>query len=139
MSTPTSSTPKYNIRNPLPLSASQEAEVKQLYYKRVRTLCAPEIKAFAECAVNRTVTATWVCRTQRLAMNSCMVAHAKPEEEDRAREEWFAGHEERRRVKEQELAKVERRREEVIRMMREDERRRGEAEAQKGGNSNSKR
>ncbi|KAI9368099.1 hypothetical protein BJX61DRAFT_546857 [Aspergillus egyptiacus] len=130
-STPPSPSPKYNLRNPLPLSASQEAEVKQLYYKRVRAHCAPEIKdrgeektAFAECAVNRTVTATWVCRTQRLAMNSCMVAHAKPEEEDRAREEWFATHEERRRAKEAEMARVEKRREEVIRLMREDEERR---------------
>ncbi|KAL4970483.1 uncharacterized protein BDV14DRAFT_44430 [Aspergillus stella-maris] len=118
---------KYNLRNPLPLSATQEAEVKQLYYKRVRALCAPEIKAFAECAVNRTVTATWVCRAQRLAMNSCMVEHAKPEEEDKAREEWFAGHEERRRLKNEELERVEKRREEVIRMMREDERRQKEA------------
>ncbi|KAL4909743.1 cytochrome c oxidase biogenesis protein Cmc1 like-domain-containing protein [Aspergillus multicolor] len=125
----TTTNTKYNLRNPLPLSASQEAEVKQLYYKRVRSLCAPEIKAFAECAVNRTVTATWVCRTQRLAMNSCMVEHAKPEEEDRAREEWFAGHEERRKAKQAELDKVERRREEVIRMMREDERRQAEAKA----------
>lgn len=149
--------PKYNLRNPLPLSAAQEAEVKQLYYKRVRSFCAPEIKglfpsllsipvacppksihmlglecltnfwtAFAECAVNRTVTATWVCRTQRLAMNSCMIEHAKPEEEDRAREEWFATHAERKRAKEEETARVERRREEVIRMMREDDRRQAE-------------
>ncbi|RDW90054.1 uncharacterized protein DSM5745_01829 [Aspergillus mulundensis] len=131
----TTTNPKYNLRNPLPLSASQEAEVKQLYYKRVRSLCAPEIKAFAECAVNRTVTATWVCRTQRLAMNSCMVEHAKPEEEDRAREEWFAGHEERRRVKQAELDKVERRREEVIRMMREDERRKAEGKGTASGTS----
>ncbi|KAL4806526.1 cytochrome c oxidase biogenesis protein Cmc1 like-domain-containing protein [Aspergillus unguis] len=126
----TTTNPQYNLRNPLPLSAAQEAEVKQLYYKRVRSLCAPEIKAFAECAVNRTVTATWVCRQQRLAMNSCMVEHAKPEEEDRAREEWFATHAERKRAKEEELARVERRREEVIRMMREDERRQAEAKAQ---------
>lgn len=77
--------------------------------------------AFAQCAVNRTITATWVCRDQRLTMNSCMLAHAKPEEEDRAREEWFATHEERRREKEEELRKVEVRREEIIRMMREDE------------------
>jgi hypothetical protein len=41
----TPSTPKkYNLRNPLPLSASQEQEVKQMYYKRVRARCAPEIK-----------------------------------------------------------------------------------------------
>lgn len=35
---------KYNLRNPLPLSATQEQEVKQLYYKRVRGYCAAEIK-----------------------------------------------------------------------------------------------
>lgn len=84
----------------------------------------PSPTAFAECAVNRTVTATWVCRSQRLAMNSCMIAHANPEEEDRAREDWFATHEERRREKEAELVRTEKRREEVIRMMREDEARR---------------
>ncbi|KAE8396845.1 hypothetical protein BDV37DRAFT_277343 [Aspergillus pseudonomiae] len=77
--------------------------------------------AFAQCAVNRTITATWVCREQRLTMNSCMLAHAKPEEEDRAREEWFATYEERRRERDEELRKVEQRREEIIRMMREDE------------------
>lgn len=82
-------------------------------------------KAFAECAVNRTVTATWVCRQQRLAMNACMVTHANNrEEEDRAREEWFATHEERRRAKEEELKRVEKRRAEVITMMRQDEERR---------------
>lgn len=91
--------------------------------------------AFAECAVNRTVTATWVCRAQRLAMNSCMIEHAKPEEEDRAREEWFASHEERRRAKLEEQERVEKRREEVIRMMREDEQRRAEAKAKAAGKS----
>ncbi|OXV05928.1 hypothetical protein Egran_06303 [Elaphomyces granulatus] len=117
-------TPDMNLRNPLPLSAAQEAQVKQLYYKRVRGYCAAEIKAFAECAVNRTVTATWVCRQQRLAMNGCMLAHAKPEEEDRAREEWFAGRETRRRQREEEEASVERRRQVVVQMMRKDEERR---------------
>lgn len=87
----------------------------------------PHDLAFAECAVNRTITATWVCRQQRLAMNSCMIAHAKPEEEDRAREEWFAGIEERRRARDEELAGVERRRAEVQKLMREDEIRRREA------------
>ncbi|OJJ87664.1 uncharacterized protein ASPGLDRAFT_32153 [Aspergillus glaucus CBS 516.65] len=114
---------KYNLRNPLPLSASQEAEVQDLFHKRVRSHCAAEIKAFAECAVNRTVTATWICRQQRLTMNGCMLAHAKPEEEDRAREEWFATAEERRRVRNEEDERVRRRREEVIRMMREDDER----------------
>lgn len=83
--------------------------------------------AFAECAVNRTVTATWVCRQQRLTMNSCMLAHATREEEDRAREEWFSTYPDRRRVRDEELARVEKRREEVIRMMREDERKQKEA------------
>ncbi|CAG8241047.1 unnamed protein product [Penicillium salamii] len=123
---PTNPPRQNNLRNPLPLSAPQEQEVKLLYYKRVRSYCAPEIKAFAECAVNRTITATWVCRQQRLAMNSCMLAHAKPEEEDRAREEWFAGIEERRRARDEELAGVERRRAEVVAIMREDEARRKE-------------
>lgn len=85
--------------------------------------------AFAECAVNRTITATWVCRQQRLAMNACMVTHANNrEEEDRAREEWFATHEERRRAKEEELKRVEKRRTEVITMMRQDEERRRQQE-----------
>lgn len=77
--------------------------------------------AFAECAVNRTITATWVCRDQRLTMNGCMLAHAKPDEEDRAREEWFATFEERRRARDEENARVTGRRMEVIRMMREDD------------------
>ncbi|PGH35348.1 hypothetical protein GX50_01812 [[Emmonsia] crescens] len=128
----TTSTPNINLRNPLPLSAAQEAQVRDLYYKRVRGHCAPEIKEFAACAINRTITATWVCRKQRLAMNACMVEHAKPEEEDRAREEWFAGREERRRDRELQEKKTEERRVEVIRMMREDEERRIKAEAESG-------
>lgn len=79
------------------------------------------IIAFAECARGRTFTTTWVCREQRLAMNSCMLAHAKPEELDRAREEWFAGREARRREREETEAAVERRREEVIKMMKGDQ------------------
>jgi COX assembly protein 1 len=39
-----SSEPHFNIRNPLPLSATQEQQVKEVYYKRVRGYCAPEIK-----------------------------------------------------------------------------------------------
>lgn len=31
-------------RNPLPLSSAQEAQVRELYYKRVRNLCANEIR-----------------------------------------------------------------------------------------------
>ncbi|WEW54847.1 hypothetical protein PRK78_000273 [Emydomyces testavorans] len=128
---PHSAPPRINLRNPTPLSATQEAEVKQIYYKRVRGYCAAEIKEFAACALNRTVTATWVCRKQRLAMNACMVEHAKPEEEDRAREEWFAGREERRRTREREARLIEERRKEVISMMREDEERRKAEEGER--------
>ncbi|KAG5300600.1 Cmc1 superfamily domain-containing protein [Histoplasma ohiense] len=130
----TASPANINLRNPLPLSAAQEAQVRDLYYKRVRGHCAAEIKEFAACAINRTVTATWVCRKQRLAMNACMVEHAKPEEEDRAREEWFTSREERRRNRELEEKMTEERRREVIQMMRDDEerRRREEAESAKG-------
>ncbi|KAH8698814.1 cytochrome c oxidase biogenesis protein Cmc1 like-domain-containing protein [Talaromyces proteolyticus] len=124
---PSTAQPNFNLRNPLPLSATQEQQVKDIYYKRVRGYCAPEIKAFADCARNRTFTTTWVCREQRLAMNSCMLAHAGPEEEDRAREEWFASRDARRREREEKEAAVEKRRTEVIQLMRaEDERPKGE-------------
>lgn len=33
-------------RNPLPLSATQEAQVRDVYYSRVRALCAKEINGF---------------------------------------------------------------------------------------------
>jgi hypothetical protein len=35
-------------RNPLPLSASQESQVRDIYYARVRNLCSDEIKGNAE-------------------------------------------------------------------------------------------
>lgn len=76
---------------------------------------------FAECALGRTVSATWICRDQRLGMNSCMVAHATRAEEDGARAEWFSGREERRKKREEEAAGVERRREEVIVMIKREE------------------
>lgn len=139
-------------RSPLPLSAAQEAQVKDIYYKRVRGHCAREIRGrsrfyfplptydnyrlhqprsspltgfseFAECAVGRTISATWICRDQRLSMNSCMVAHATRAEEDAAREEWFSSREERRKKREAEAAAVERRRDEVIHLIRKEEER----------------
>lgn len=126
------STLNINLRNPLPLSAAQEAQVKQLYYKRVRLRCDPEIKEFAACAVGRTITATWTCRKERLKMNSCMIAHATAEEEDAAREEWFASIQERRRKREEEAVEVEKRRQEVIELTRKKaEQERLEAEGKK--------
>lgn len=86
--------------NPLPLSAAQEGQVRDLYYARVRGLCAEEIRLFAECARNRTISATWVCRPERLVMNSCMVANANQDNNDAAREEWF-----RRRLEKKRLMK----------------------------------
>ncbi|TLS28652.1 hypothetical protein PpBr36_00824 [Pyricularia pennisetigena] len=87
-------------RNPLPLSASQEAQVREVYYKRVRALCAPEIKAFADCAVGRTFSIPFACRAQHRAMNNCMKMQATEENHDLAREEWFAGRMERQKEKE---------------------------------------
>ncbi|KAL1879977.1 hypothetical protein VTK73DRAFT_6557 [Phialemonium thermophilum] len=86
--------------NPLPLSASQEAQVRDIFYSRVRSHCAAEIKAFAECALNRTFTVSFACRAEKRAMNSCMKAHATPAEEDAAREDWFAQRLERQRERE---------------------------------------
>ena len=33
---------------------------------------------------------SWACRDQKQAMQDCMIRHATLEEQDRAREEWFA-------------------------------------------------
>ncbi|TLD13202.1 uncharacterized protein PgNI_04239 [Pyricularia grisea] len=96
-------------RNPLPLSASQEAQVREVYYKRVRALCAPEIKvwirllnktAFADCAIGRTFSIPFACRAQHRAMNNCMKMQATEENHDLAREEWFASRMERQKEKE---------------------------------------
>ncbi|KAI5918242.1 cytochrome c oxidase biogenesis protein Cmc1 like-domain-containing protein [Camillea tinctor] len=77
-------------RNPLPLSASQEAQVREVFNDRVRKLCSEEIQAFADCARNRTFSVTFACRALSRQMNGCMAAHATQAEHDRAREEWFA-------------------------------------------------
>ncbi|KAF2661980.1 hypothetical protein K491DRAFT_586244 [Lophiostoma macrostomum CBS 122681] len=87
--------------NPTPLSAPQEQQVRDLYYKNVRDKCAVEIEAFAACALGRTLTMVWKCRDQKLAMNSCMVQYQGQEELDKARAEWFQLAGERRRNKEE--------------------------------------
>lgn len=145
---PRSSDPSQYLRNPLPLSASQEAQVRDIYYKKVRSQCADEIKGkvlaytqcllallrlhyitaptltaldFAACARNRTISLAWACSAQQFAMNSCMIAHSGPATEDAAREEWFSGVEDRRRKREEEAVKVEQRRKQIIDMTREQE------------------
>ncbi len=40
--------------------------------------------------MGRTLTAPFKCRDQNKVMNMCMIKHATPEEQDLAREEWFA-------------------------------------------------
>ncbi|KEY74009.1 hypothetical protein S7711_02603 [Stachybotrys chartarum IBT 7711] len=87
--------------NPLPLSASQEAQVRDVYHARVRRICAEEIKAFAACAVGRTFTVAFACKDQHRAMNNCMKVHATREEHDAARQEWFSMRQERQRKREQ--------------------------------------
>ncbi|OAL40599.1 hypothetical protein AYO20_00335 [Fonsecaea nubica] len=132
--------PQNNLHNPLPLSASQEAEVRNLFHKRVRTRCADVIKDFADCTRGRTISVAWTCREQHLAMNSCMIQYATKAEEDAAREEWFQGILARRKQKEEELAAVERRRMEVIELTRrQEEKERLEAERKKKELEESKR
>ena len=114
-------------RNPLPLSASQESQVRELYYKRVRQKCADEVRGmkthhverqpsdtdtlhtdFAACCTQRTFTATFMCRSEQKAMNSCMKIYATQEEQDAARAEWFATMDQRREEKEKkELKRIE--------------------------------
>ncbi|KZZ89736.1 Cytochrome c oxidase biogenesis protein Cmc1-like protein [Moelleriella libera RCEF 2490] len=101
-------------RNPLPLSASQEAQVRDVFYARVRQQCAEEIKAFAACALGRTFTVSFACRAEHRVMNNCMKLHATPEEHDAAREEWFAMRMERHRQRERK-AKMAAAQEEFIR------------------------
>ena len=43
----------------------------------------------------------WACRTQRAAMDSCMLKHATREEQDAAREAWFAAAPQRKREREE--------------------------------------
>ncbi|TVY86537.1 hypothetical protein LAWI1_G007105 [Lachnellula willkommii] len=45
---------------------------------------------FADCALGRTFTAPFKCRAQNRAMNACMISHSSQDEQDAAREEWFA-------------------------------------------------
>ncbi|KAF4124873.1 COX assembly mitochondrial protein 1 [Geosmithia morbida] len=87
-------------RNPLPLSASQEGQVRDIYYGRVRKQCVEEIKQFAACALGRTFTVSFACRAEHRVMNNCMTKHATQEEYDIAREEWFALRIERQRQRE---------------------------------------
>ncbi|EMC98665.1 hypothetical protein BAUCODRAFT_145711 [Baudoinia panamericana UAMH 10762] len=93
-------------RNPLPLSASQEAQVRELYYKRVRNKCADEVRDFAACCTHRTFTATIMCRKQQKAMNTCMMQFATRNEQDAAREEWFATMDKRREEREKKAEKL---------------------------------
>ncbi|GAW25630.1 putative cytochrome c oxidase biogenesis protein [Rosellinia necatrix] len=87
-------------RNPLPLSASQEAQVREVFNARVRAHCSEDIKAFADCARNRTFSIPFACRALSHAMNNCMLAHATAAEHDRAREDWFAARAARARERE---------------------------------------
>ncbi|CEI68254.1 hypothetical protein FVEN_g11797 [Fusarium venenatum] len=87
-------------RNPLPLSASQEAQVRDIFYQKVRKECAEEIKAFAACALGRTFTVSFACRAEHRVMNNCMKIHATQAAHDEAREEWFALRIERQKERE---------------------------------------
>ncbi|KAG8668417.1 hypothetical protein FPOAC2_07702 [Fusarium poae] len=87
-------------RNPLPLSASQEAQVRDIFYQKVRKECADEIKAFAACALGRTFTVSFACRAEHRVMNNCMKIHATQAAHDEAREEWFALRIERQKERE---------------------------------------
>ncbi|KAK7743624.1 hypothetical protein SLS53_004159 [Cytospora paraplurivora] len=86
-------------RNPLPLSASQEAQVREIFHEKVRAQCQPEIKAFAECALGRTLSIPFVCRGPHRVMNACMKRNATTAVEDESREEWFAKRQERAKAK----------------------------------------
>lgn len=108
-------------RNPLPLSSTQEAQIRELYHNRVKARCSEEIKgrpraqippyllpiadlyfppAFAACANGRTFTVAFSCRDPLRAMNGCMKDNATQAEQDAAREEWFETRLQRQRDRE---------------------------------------
>lgn len=57
------------------------------------------------CAKGRTVSMAWACRDQKSAMQTCMARYATLEEQDKAREEWFATRLDRAREREEKAAK----------------------------------
>ncbi|SPO02248.1 uncharacterized protein DNG_04921 [Cephalotrichum gorgonifer] len=87
-------------RNPMPLSATQEAAIRDLYHERVKRHCSDEIKAFSDCAKGRTITISFACRVPLRLMNACMKEHASQAEHDAAREEWFALRQQRQKERE---------------------------------------
>ncbi|KAI9703473.1 MAG: hypothetical protein M1820_005777 [Bogoriella megaspora] len=103
-STPPSSAPQIPL-HPIPLSSAQEQQVRELYYKRVRSKCADEIREFATCAKTQTYLSTIRCRAQHRAMNACMLTYATQDEQDAARAEWFATVEKRKTEREEKEAK----------------------------------
>lgn len=60
---------------------------------------------FAACCTSRTFTATFMCRAQQKAMNTCMMQYATQAEHDAAREEWFATIDKRKEERELKEAK----------------------------------
>lgn len=132
MESPTNITRSPLGRNPLPVTARQETQIRELFYRRVRNRCAQEIKGmlarkstvhcmrllacsdFAACAHGRTFTSGIACRARRLSMNNCMIAHDTQAERDAAREEWFATIDKRIAEKEEK----ERKRQEALEMRR---------------------
>ncbi|KAF2006650.1 hypothetical protein P154DRAFT_395595, partial [Amniculicola lignicola CBS 123094] len=93
--------------NPTPLSAPQEQQVRDLYYKNVRAKCAKEIEAFAACAHTRTLSLMYACRPEKLSMNSCLLSYQGQDQLDIARAEWFRLAGERKRAREEHKRKVE--------------------------------
>ncbi|KAF5546995.1 cytochrome c oxidase biogenesis [Fusarium napiforme] len=79
-------------RNPLPLSASQEAQVRDIFYQKVRKECADEIKG--------TSPSTTTIPPPPSTPNHQHQLHATQSAHDEAREEWFALRIERQRERE---------------------------------------
>lgn len=52
---PTPQGPVNPSRSPLPLSASQESQVRELYHKRVRQKCADEVRGTSPPTTHRLV------------------------------------------------------------------------------------
>lgn len=47
-------------------------DLKAWIYEKAKLQCSPMVKAFLECAKDRTISLAWTCRPEHKAMKQCM-------------------------------------------------------------------
>ncbi|GAA6063953.1 hypothetical protein JCM10212_004908 [Sporobolomyces blumeae] len=54
--------------------------------------CDPDVRAFTDCASGKTISVSWLCRTQFKNMQNCMKPHMSEDKIDAAKRKWFQEH-----------------------------------------------